>query len=350
MRREKTPTQKNISRGLKITKSPFHRTRDVYRKRKKSEVKLPIADKIKGALTFSINTYKDKIFYIFGDTHKYSDCGDGYTNITDYIMDIMFQQQVPVDLFVETHIGTNPKDDQGELKDLGFLIKDCITGDRSNCPFGENRVHYLDIRETDLKDISRHRDILDLCIDILEKHFEVEEVSVSQTKIMLEKLMELDISENTFRVLTKEVNKSKFKDKIKRFDKLNLWDTSYSYRADDYLREVKGLKYLYDILLNKENVSELGFAMAEDLLFYFKNMKEMLFDIMLIYTDKYAIARFMKDYVKNVVIFAGDTHSNHYREFISFIGGKELYFTRSKPLDNLCIDMKDVPQPFFGLD
>lgn len=50
----------------------------------------------------------------------------------------------------------------------------------------------------------------------------------------------------------------------------------------------------------------------------------------------------------NIIIYAGNTHSIIYRDFLSYIGFDEIFFIGNKGYNNTCIDMRQHKEPFFS--
>jgi len=52
------------------------------------------------------------------------------------------------------------------------------------------------------------------------------------------------------------------------------------------------------------------------------------------------------DKAHNIIIYAGNSHSDIYRKFLTSIGFNQI--SKTGELDNTCIDMKKIKQPFFS--
>ena len=50
----------------------------------------------------------------------------------------------------------------------------------------------------------------------------------------------------------------------------------------------------------------------------------------------------------NMIIYAGNNHSNCYRRFLEVLGFKEIETTINPNKKGYCIDMKTIKQPFFS--
>jgi hypothetical protein len=90
----------------------------------------------------------------------------------------------------------------------------------------------------------------------------------------------------------------------------------------------------------------------------FKNTTKYIVFLNCLIADTYTLARIFKDFgnkdlpidqpdkAHNIIIYAGNSHSDIYRKFLKSIGFIQI--SKTGELDNTCIDMKKIRQPFFS--
>jgi hypothetical protein len=261
----------------------------------------------------------------------------------------------------------NPKntpDTTGYMfKKIETRFKDCMQpANRKNNPNCElMRIHYIDIRTTwDIKDdasmytedVALHllRSLFRSGLEIKKNSKEIMDVvkrvnshnnvilSMLKRLIKNDKINLLDVFfEN--KSLKKELNASYKKAEIERFIK----EISIK-KVGNVKFFISGIKTLISSIENNTEVNLNFIKKSEDL---FLKLNSLL-------VDCYCLSRIFKvhnlkknknkpdfqpDESKNIIIYAGDTHTSNMNEFLLFIGFKPIY-SFYEPNDKSCVNMK----------
>lgn len=384
---KKTFNSNVIDQADILTQAIFYKTANEYTAKKKDVLlsllqnhytnKKPIIDYISGpsTLTLYTNPNSEKIFYIFGEYHGVETCSfwkswiqRKATNIQTYLWKLFTTTDVFIDLFVEipTFIGTGytnfliQKQVPSYLGKIRQRFETCIqTATRAveKCKLG--RVHYIDIRMIDDKYL--HSKIMDND-DFIYLYY-------TFRFFIGQKLKDFISTDNRIRTIL-----SKFHSFSQKQLLSFIWN---SYKKDTLLQKEisrsymgnKIKKFIYNNRLKilVQAIFPIIKAISKDLLDYpYKTDKKLYqeFAIALIKLnspriDIYALCRIFKKFniadpstqpeePTNVIIYAGDYHSNIYRQFLEKNGWSLSSLARSKEDDPLgCLSMKGINQPLF---
>ena len=148
-----------------------------------------------------------------------------------------------------------------------------------------------------------------------------------------------------FQKITKQINMIPNKE-IR--DRLLQWS---NIKFKEYTPDFLGLAYYLRLLEVNPNFSVSDFL---------RNLKGKLLDAEVLVMDIYLLTRMFKKFkqrdqeyaeeAKYIVIYAGDFHSNNYREFLNILGFKVIQETKSEDKTNnnfQCLDISQFEQPFF---
>lgn len=301
-----------------------------------------------------------------------------YMLVEDFLFKLVKTTPVFLDIYVEfaafkdTGKGSSfiPGNRIGRIFDR---LKQCLyTYSRDSELCDLLRLHYIDIRKGDkeVNPISHLRKLLNYQLDswtlstnILIKNFKKifnnDELFVKTLKNLntsslpeYKKFITDQILENP--PTLKEMNKSFLKDEILSFVTTKIVKEGLNQR--EYFQ-----RYI-PILLNK-NASDSDIRVA------LSQIYNSTVSINAKIVDVYALSRIFKrfdttkskglttnnnyqpEFPHNIIIYAGDAHSIIYRDFLDFIGTKELVHTDPKKIEwspvNNCIDLTGFPMPFF---
>ena len=380
----------------------------------------PVANFIGGPYTLTLQwsaEYK-KLIYIFGETHdKINDCPkeeDKIIQIEDYILQLYQNGDSFIDLYIETGAVFNKEfsyvTDHEELNinQTRNKFKECF--DDINFPLcHKGRVHYFDIRDIhnfnylsinhsfvkyyDFMKITNKKDYLDHLTYFFNdpkvlKMFT--DISIMQSPEDFIDYLKKEFEANSF--FEKELRKSTIEVKINDFiDKLIEDDKNIIIPIMESVKELfiklnkdffisgeynfENLIYEdyeeeYDDDENPENASynhiryHLDYIIFNYLLYlncylidaYLLGRVFKIFDIDTIDEKKQRITDEPEE-PRNIIIYAGNLHSDVYREFLKKVGFELIALTgpdwrKKKELKtdteyNYCIDMRNFPQPFF---
>lgn len=295
-----------------------------------NQIQMPIADFISGPMTLSVLQSVDhmKTIYLFGENHKTRD-GCSYDKhfmfITEYIAQILLQQEVEMDLFVEASSGGMlPEYDNEKI----FMLRHFLTKEESNpvtsyinefsnverlralvlackptysnrddeCNIGNNKVHWTDIRQDFRKTLALEKPVLD-----------IEDV------VQLESLLDMS------KLILKEVKKIKVYKLLQR--KI----------VDEINRTLKNILDLYYTQQRQRNTNKIITKLTKLM-------------------DVYTTARMMKSYAKNIIFYGGESHRKNIQELLVQSRQFQLveYTSTNSMIDN-CLDMSPITQPFFEI-
>jgi hypothetical protein len=285
---------------------------------------------IYGMSTLALLKYENKIVYVFGEEHTpYYDCDEYSEYVVKaridefilYILETNFDKMI--DIYTEEeYISSNnerirEKENRyfGGRVDKGYAgsgldyilltFKDCLSFVK-NCEYENVRFHYTDMR-----------DLFNYTRNILEK---IDEIENSDDLLLNEKINELNDFLDIINYDSEEIlNKILFYKQLEKIDE------------DLALKLEKIAKRKITQFPKKDGrlrkfVKEIGD--------YFNN-----------YMDLYLVARMLKGYAENIMIFAGDSHSQNIISILEEIGfKKEIEYKKDY---KQCIDLSDFPLPFF---
>ena len=375
-----------------------------------SEFKKPKVDFIGGPYTLTLQWSEEykKLIYIFGEYHdKETNCPSGGIKIEDYLLQLIQNSDVFIDFYLEVH-GYKDFDyinkpwETYRLHEIFKNFENCIPkstlGLYKECHL--SRIHYFDIRqsegiklnsvsvfdntfgqiEDDIKimDIEKNKVLLR---DFFSNHDVISVITEISDIISIDKYFEfLDRQIDEFEFLTKKVDKSAKKDKIKEFIKkeIRLHNftvfnpyaiVKYAYRIRTFIsRFYDPTDFTYNfVMMHPEDHKQL----IQDILW----LSNFLAYFNALIPDGYLLARIFKNFdinnqnpkkkrytdepeePHNIIIYAGDAHSDRIRKFlceelkfklIDQAGTKWPKDSTKTDLFSNCIDMRNFPQPFFS--
>jgi len=363
------------------------------------------------SLTMHWSKKYKKLIYIFGERHdRTDDCwfsfkSDQMMLIEDYLEQLFKHTDVFIDFYLETG-RTYEYYVHTRLALIKERLKDCLYN--PNTKENENkcnlsRMHYVDVRRegSDLKTIDRMsyasiKMFNIMCIvntnprlktlsPLLDKYNydtqikpileEFSKINIYDDKEDDEKYADYDafwdkqIEEHIF--VTKKVTRSTIHYKIKSFIKKEIRCTldKTSYKKIDIKRLLETVK-VFIATLNKystETVNKYDFESFTD------TDRKILLDLefarfLVIINSKivdyYLLCRIFKvfDFTKlknhrwtdepkephNIIIYAGNAHSESVRDFLKELEFKKISTTSSFSKVSNCIDIRKFPQPFFS--
>lgn len=352
--------------------------------------KKPIASYIGGPISLSYHRKDGKHIYIFGEIHmKYISCHleAKFVKIDDYLYELLQTTDVFLDIYFELsppearYTSVYDDDSKSGLTSLFFKFKKCIdytTRSDDTCRLG--RIHYNDFRYI-ISKTSRitkfYQYLIYLKFDKLflpssKKILSILAMDEGEDKYI--KLFLGMITENYY--MKKELGKSFLEDKIKSFIMTKIIKRAKTQK--DVIVHI-----CYDILAIYKSTGpsgKLDDMLSKKLIPLFRDLSKNLVIIIGREMDAYLLARVFKKfdiavpYAKyipgqeeeeeiqychgtntdqpiephNIVIYAGNNHSQVCREFLSTIGFEEVKKVVEPVKDGTCIDMRDFPQPFFN--
>ena len=387
----------------------------------------PVAGYIAGPYSLSLQwseIYK-KLIYIFGEIHESkTDCDhygkqgiDGQRLIEDYLEQLFTYSDVFIDFYNEYdgYYKTSVYKDPTHMKNLRLYkiwekIQKCVEKSTRDLP-GNNcqkaRMHYIDIRIMNgvkVNNSSAFSNLHETFKSKVELEFEDnlnEFFNDEQVINLLQDLSKIEEYEytdffkffedefNHYEIYNKQVGKSNIKDKIKDFikEKLINIDKSIIDNIFIYITQIIKITDGYKTEHDDDIFYEFN-GMTEEEYFELKEYLEMLSDSLVdvnyLIVDGYLLGRVFKTFdidtqdpnkqrptdepsePHNIIIYAGESHSNNYRRFLD----KKLGFItigcvgkdwrdfpehrtkedeeQENPIPANCIDMEDFPQPFFS--
>jgi hypothetical protein len=308
------------------------------------QLQLPVTDFIEGAMSLSLHKKDDKIIYIFGDIHRRGSCGDKkYMTITNYIKDILLQEKIQIDFFLEAILKKKYYRNEQDIDKLRLLTQNPSI-------FKKNRIHYIDIRHK-LGNLTTLFDILNnLFDDAIYNNVSIKDLIINYSDNIsvseLNKLIQSDIDYidhiliESYDIINKELSKI---NPLYAEQLLNVLSNRDKQEIEDYYNEfvlsVYSLTSEYKIVFDDD----------DDINRSFRYLLDMLSILAVNLTDIYGIARLLKNYIKNTIVYTGDTHAKNYRTILDLIGFtkvKEIYLSEEEKYTK-CLDMRNFPQPFF---
>ena len=299
--------------------------------------------------------------------------------IENFLFDLVKTTPVFLDIYIEfaafKEMGHDfsyiPGQRVGKIFDK---LKNCLftySRDSSLCDL--LRLHYIDIRKGDkeVNPISYLRKLINYNFSL---QFHSRENIIKKFKHLLKtdtKFLMILKNLNSFELedfkkymknqildnppTLKEMNKSFLKDKILSFVTENIVQTGLQQR--EYLQ-----KYIHILLDTKSTDSQLLDALSV------LNNSTVMINARVV--DVYTLSRIFKKFdtkkskdvgfninyqpeiPHNIIIYAGDAHSDVYRKFLKYIGSEEIAMSgpreiKNSPINN-CLDLTNFPMPFFN--
>ena len=374
----------------------------------------PVSAFIGGPFTLTVQwseKYK-KLIYIFGEHHKDStDCNDiKETFIGDYLDELIRNTDVFIDFYIELpgfkgeeyqhRFSDSQFSDQTMFK-IGTIFQNCIqksTRDTYDCELA--RSHYLDIRVSEgikLNNVSFFLKELNPLYPILRAGNLIHNIDIfldffsfSQVKTFFMTVNRINTYEeflefwfdqiDQFELLQKKVAKSTNEEieiikYIKQEIEIPIINNPMSWEA--YVHIVKEIHKKYYKKDEEDEEGEFiydfrGISMEEntELLTNLIRIHKYFNNINALIPDGYLLGRIFKDFnidsdkkptdepkqPHNIIIYAGNGHSNRYRKFLEEKLDFKLIEQAGHPWRvseitgkfKNCIEMKEFKQPFFS--
>ena len=357
-------------------------------------------------LTCHWNSFYKKVIYIFGEDHfDYTDCVQNpplaikQILIEDYLKKLIINTDVFLDIYVELPVykGSGykyPYSDyithlEQRIMKIGKILHTCVDKESRNanreCDL--SRIHYFDVRKSQTKeglnDVSafsyevskvynsmprgysrKHINTLSKITDsFMEtlKNFCLEPVTVEETKKFNE-FWTGQISSNLIAI--KEFNKSFGVTGLVDFFKKELLVV-----ANKNNKKIKEL-VTYIIEYRSKHPNQKSDE-DENFIYCYESLIPLITENNYMVADVYTLSRIFKQFnldpddstkkrptdepiePHNIIIYAGDFHSNNYRKFLNeVLGFKEIARVGKSQVDEgkpkACLDMTGFPQPFFS--
>ena len=382
----------------------------------------PIADFIGGPKTLSIHwhpKYK-KIIYIFGEEHTITmDCNKFKTidtpypitvPIEDYLYDLMKSTDVFLDIYFEFPFPTSDDyrilpvgmergySSNFRLVNLFNKFKKCLLYDTrhaKSCQLA--RSHYFDIRNISKNPLDLEESKIDI-VTIRSVLFQIASelknsglartidklIIFLESKPIITDILSNLADENNEKVLTFMRNQLKENRYIKKElskiseNSLNLNDAIDIFFYAQMRAEMRKYDCIDKIKESAKILLNYKYETDESL---YNNLNDFMIGMsspVICFTDAYLIARVFKDFnmtemdkkaykgstlqpnrAHNIIIYAGDSHSHNYRNFLSYVGFTEIdsigidlenpdpYLVNPNMPRN-CLDMRSIKQPFFS--
>ena len=375
----------------------------------------PVTNFIRGPknLTVHWSEQYNKLVYIFGELHQKPTCYGNTSSdpaimmdIEDYIEQLLKNTDRFIDFAFEiTTMGRKKKEYvyDPNIVFLGYPLdklfqkfKHCIatnTRHHTDCQLG--RVHFIDVRTENFKELDK----LSYCMFMLLDS-ELDIPKIGTTLDNQEFITILRSIDNSFDKInddmTNTIDYFRFHIFLNPYNIVEMSKLESSRNTEDRMVadairqftsfEIKRLitKFyqilkqnigiildFHDQLLAQGHTTHHLRLINKDVVDSFYNVSKCMADIVSISTDVYCIARLFKSFdltqepfqgatqgdqpskAHNIIIYAGDAHSQRYRRFLITLGFIEVAKTgqseNGKNFDS-CINMKNIPQPFFSMN
>jgi hypothetical protein len=372
----------------------------------------PITEFIGGPKTLSIHWHPQykKLIYIFGESHADNmDCKKFKTTtgiqypitvpIEDYLYDLMKSTDVFLDIYFEfpfyypdrySDFQVSPLERSSRLDKLFNKFKKCLMYDsrhEKSCRLA--RSHYFDIRHYSSNPLNLEKSKIDI-VWVKSQFYQIFMYGRTNFAMFrLKKFLQNPIISDILRKLTDENNKNIYDFMInqlkenryikKELDQIvenseNLIsafnDFFYTQIIVNLMPNIDKIKRCANTLLNYVTKSD------DELYDNINKLSFMTFSTIACFADAYLLARVFKDFnmdeiekkaykgathqpkrAHNIIIYAGNAHSDNYRDFLSYIGFTEIdstgidlqnpyLYLPDKPKN--CLDMRNIKQPFFS--
>ena len=363
-------------------------------------------------LTFHYSKKYNKMIYIFGEYHSANiDCDTRFgaesikenwdepnskkMHVEYFLSEFIRTTDVFLDIFAEFPIVPKkegkyhnnfvafPKNLR--LNKLLENVKDCLQRDTRTEDCGLSRIHYFDIRyrgDEEVVDVSNSTIYF---FHYLNAHFVIffkdelpEKLKLFMKKSIIKQILhELsEPDEEKFKTIWLN-HLTDFSYNIKELERLENDDPEMKSNILHFIKKQitkKIMKYRkswlenVNIIFNNDKFKDIEFVSA------FENILNTISSVNALYTDLYTLLRIFKtfnmsemkekaykeatdqpDKAHNIIIYAGDLHSQIYRKFLTDVLNFDKIEVAGKeePYDHVgeemyCIDMKTITQPLFS--
>jgi hypothetical protein len=339
-----------------------------------SQDRAKMCEFIKGPSTLSMHYNKEtnKTIYIFGENHVVDDTCEVDKSISlginEFLVELMYKTNVFLDIYIEVRIDdiyNSAIDSRQKLYLLYDKFKKCIKPEsRDNlevCKLG--RFHYTDIRhdidigKIDVRLIRKEPFSPDEMNILIQKdgylYKLLSEISNCKTKNEIKDFINKDFeSKISSKLLQKEISKCIYgKEIVDFFHKASMRDIENEFSLYQKMVDLcsKILRNIKDVDDLQNYPSEIVYQLSQILinLQWFAHYYSVVsFYIM----DIYLLCRIFRKFKPtenkpseqcNIIIYAGNFHSELYREFLETMNFKmEKYTENLKPFKN-CVNVKD---------
>ena len=352
-------------------------------------------------LTEHVSNKYNRHIYIFGDMHvNKSTCSPDKSNwskmkIDDYIGEKILNtnKDKVIDIFSEVNQSNSFVFNIFYLTNINYKFQPCYQSDRKDCKYPNLRFHYVDIRGekdafetlTYLRDLIKQLQYVNKVRNKLGNDFNniAPKMKTFHNRSMVNhlKINPLIITDifshdqyDKLLIVIEEIARTNSSDsKIKSLKLSNLLNYKKILKQVDAISNKEIKEKLLEWLDKKfkEYVNFIDFngllttitLMKENHAFYPENfiakISNRLTMLGALIMDVYLLARLFKKFkqrdkeyaeeTKYIVIYAGDLHSDNYREFLNILGFKVVQQTKSdkEGKDFQCLDISQFDQPFF---
>jgi hypothetical protein len=297
---------------------------------------------IGGPKTISYQKNEYKNIYIFGEQHSnYVDCPKNTKtmNIENYLLKLIQTTDCFLDIFIELPSFSKTTSQYPEIfktswnDRLGNLLKKlypCIeprTRNSQICKLA--RIHYIDIRSESSNSVSLEyiNNITNNTRKFKENyHKYIQEIFIPFTSQNLQDHINFWYNQiDTDNLIQKQ------------FNKLN---QTIKQQIETYYKELIS-SYLEKSYINISNICQKILENPNPDNIANKNLYFEIINISSVLVDIYTISRIFKTYsprIRNAIIYAGNGHANHYRDFLKSIGFNTEYLIIDKNYQN-CLEL-----------
>jgi hypothetical protein len=367
--------------------------------------KKPVVDRITGPFSLSLQYSKkyNKNIYIFGEQHdlknpcpikrciegdmikkETGECVDpsmeniNFLNpdkamkMSDYILNLAKTTDVFIDFYIEfplypsqenfDNIKIKKNKEKSELRTIASELENCLDFNKKFSEYCElTRFHNIDVRrETNLNSF-----LFNFCLEGLTQPEKLL-IYIAENPNIFQNMFE-NLSSNasnyiinhifSWKSVRKELKRSYLGDKIEQFAVNTIKNESEKYIIINKIALELNPKTLNTKLQEKKERKPI-FIEAVQLL------SNALIHVLSIIVDVYTLARIFKRFnvksssnqptePRNIIVYAGDGHSNHQRNFLKLNGFVKIAnisenSQKEAVLDKIsCLNMRKFPQPFF---
>ena len=371
----------------------------------------PVTRFIKGPknLTVHWSRYYNKLIYIFGEFHITPDCSTHTTstdpsvimNIEDYLDQLRRNSDTFFEMAVEVPTTGRKKNEYyssirfgNETQSLNKIFKKfkhCIaTKERKadDCQLG--RIHFIDVRYENYTNIDNLShlwryfmyagvDKIKIARVVKNEHFysilkNLQQRFVGDMVGRIIRYFKVYIYGNPYNVVELDrLKNSKYKSDndmavyIQRFFDFEIQSLVIDYGYYEILKE--SVTQLMTFIEKYKRKSFTSNDVPPYIILSFNKLDACITQMAAISPDVYTLCRLFKTFnlekpafdgaipkdqpkeSNNIIIYAGNTHSQRYRKFLQFLQFREVGKTGQSDNDpNACIDMEYIKQPFFEPD
>jgi hypothetical protein len=294
-----------------------------------------------GPTNLSYQKNLEKNIYIFGEKHSENiDCpiDKKSMNIENYLLKLIQTTDCFLDIFIELPPFSKTSGEYPVIlkkrwnNRLGNLLKNlypCIelnTRNLQQCKL--TRIHYIDIRQ-------KYDPII---LDYVESFINNPNQFKKNYPKYIEQIFNIFSSENLQDHINFWHNQVDSCYAIQK--QLNKINPIIKHQIEEYYKGLityyikKNYKNIISITQNILTNTDRTFYLNQDLYYEIIGISSVLVDI-------YTMARIFKNYtppIRNVIIYAGNGHANHYREFLKYIGFNTEYFMINENYNN-CLEV-----------